>query len=257
MPDEYFKRVSTYEKNEIVDDIYISNYGECYNNTQKSFYPFQTSSINLKVNGGCFISCSRWNMTTSIFNIDNKKYEENRRLKKIEYKLNVMSFKENKQKKEMVCNNPLNIQDDSHLQIYKFEKHNLKNEYDKMLKIKSLKESELKEIESKLKILKNDLNNSNIYSNTVIYIIRPKYNNFYMYVGHTTNKENRLKQHISSTYEGETKLYRTIRDTGGWDNWEMVEIGKYNCLNKNEALKLEQSWCEKLRPNLNSVSPFA
>ena len=78
-----------------------------------------------------------------------------------------------------------------------------------------------------------------------------------MYVGHTTNKENRLKQHISSTYEGETKLYRTIGDTGGWDNWEMVEIGKYNCLNKNEALKVEQSWCEKLRPNLNSVSPFA
>ena len=41
------------------------------------------------------------------------------------------------------------------------------------------------------------------------------------------------------------------------EHWELIEIGKYECNCREDALKIEQEWCEKLRPNLNSVSPFA
>jgi predicted GIY-YIG superfamily endonuclease len=78
-----------------------------------------------------------------------------------------------------------------------------------------------------------------------------------MYVGHTTDKDRRLKEHIRSTETDNTKLYKTIRDTGGWEHWEMIVISSYVCNCKEEALKIEQEWCEKLRPNLNSISPFA
>ena len=88
-------------------------------------------------------------------------------------------------------------------------------------------------------------------------MIRQKHNNFYMYVGHTTDKDRRLKEHIRATETDNKKLYRTIRETGGWEHWELIEIGKYECNCREDALKIEQEWCEKLRPNLNSVSPFA
>ena len=88
-------------------------------------------------------------------------------------------------------------------------------------------------------------------------MIRPKHNNFYMYVGHTIDKDRRLKEHIRGTENDNKKLYKTIRDTGGWEHWEMIEIDSCACKCREEALKIEQDWCEKLRPNLNSVSPFS
>jgi predicted GIY-YIG superfamily endonuclease len=115
-------------------------------------------------------------------------------------------------------------------------------------------ETKIRDIEDKIK-QKTELNSK--YINTIIYMIRPKRNNFYMYIGHTTDKARRLKEHIRSTENDNTKLYNTIRETGGWDHWEMIEICSYECTCREDALKIEQQWCEKLRPNLNSTSPFA
>ena len=115
-------------------------------------------------------------------------------------------------------------------------------------------EIKIRAIEEKIKSITE---NDSKYKNTIIYMIRPKHNNFYMYVGHTTDKDRRLKEHIRSTECDNTKLYKTIRDTGGWEHWEMITISSYVCSCKEDALKIEQEWCEKLRPNLNSISPFA
>ena len=52
------------------------------------------------------------------------------------------------------------------------------------------------------------------------------------------------------------KIYKTIRETGGWEHWELIELASYVCECREDALKIEQEWCEKLRPNLNSNSPF-
>jgi alpha-galactosidase/6-phospho-beta-glucosidase family protein len=50
-------------------------------------------------------------------------------------------------------------------------------------------------------------------------------------------------------------VYSTIRDNGGWDNWEMIEIEKYNCNDSNEATARERHWYETLQAKLNMIYP--
>lgn len=100
---------------------------------------------------------------------------------------------------------------------------------------------------------------SNIYLNTVIYKIVCKDTSILdLYVGHTTNFFIRKKRHFSSFKDNKNKLkvYMVIREHGGWDNWEMLEIEKYPCFNSVEARKRERHWFDMLKPSLNMNSPI-
>jgi hypothetical protein len=97
------------------------------------------------------------------------------------------------------------------------------------------------------------------YSNTIIYKIYCKDSNVNeIYVGHTTNFIKRKYSHKieSNRLKNQLKIYSTIRQNGGWDNWDMVEIAKYNCKDKTEARIKEQKHFEELKANLNSCPPF-
>ena len=95
------------------------------------------------------------------------------------------------------------------------------------------------------------------YSNTIIYKICCKDENVKsIYVGHTTDFEVRKNSHKSSCKNNHLKIYKVIRENGGWDNWEMVEIARYNCKNNCEARKKEQEHFENLNADLNSSSPY-
>ena len=112
----------------------------------------------------------------------------------------------------------------------------------------------------------NDIINSHTiteyknYSNTVIYKIQCKDRNCRdIYVGHTINFVNRQvahKQCSGNVDSKNIKLYKTIMENGGWDNWEMIEIEKYNCNNLTEARIREQYYYELLNANLNSIPPY-
>ena len=52
------------------------------------------------------------------------------------------------------------------------------------------------------------------------------------------------------------KLYSTIRENGGWDNWTMVQIEEYSCNNKREAVCREEYWRVKLHAQLNMRKAF-
>ncbi len=96
------------------------------------------------------------------------------------------------------------------------------------------------------------------YSNTVVYKIHCKDAAILdTYVGHTTNFQLRQMQHkcASNNLNKQLKLYNTIRANGGWSNWEMVELNRYNCKDFTEARKKEQIHYEELNPSLNSVAP--
>ena len=70
------------------------------------------------------------------------------------------------------------------------------------------------------------------YSNTIIYKIYCKDSKFNeIYVGHTTNFIKRKYSHKinCNNLKNHFKIYDTIRQNGGWTNWSMVEIAKYNC----------------------------
>ena len=76
-----------------------------------------------------------------------------------------------------------------------------------------------------------------------------------MYVGHTTDYTRRKNNHKKDSKEFSYKLYKMIRDNGGWENWDMVEIEKYQCTDGNEARARERYYYDILSPNLNSCVP--
>jgi len=88
------------------------------------------------------------------------------------------------------------------------------------------------------------------YSKTIIYKIYCKDQSIIdVYVGHTTSFIKRKYQHKVScnNLKNKQKLYKMIRENGGWDNWEMSEIASYNCKNSFEAKIKEQEEYEYLK----------
>ena len=79
----------------------------------------------------------------------------------------------------------------------------------------------------------------------------------YEYIGSTLNFTQRKRCHkvrcnnTTSTHYN-YKVYRTIREHGGWDNWRMTEIEKYLCADKTE-LRIREEYHRKLsKLSLNS-----
>jgi hypothetical protein len=96
------------------------------------------------------------------------------------------------------------------------------------------------------------------YSNTIIYKICCKDESITdVYVGHTTNFVQRkyLHKHSCNNLDYTLKIYNVIRSNGGWDNWDMVEIAKYNCKDASEARIKEQQHYNELKASLNSCPP--
>ena len=99
------------------------------------------------------------------------------------------------------------------------------------------------------------------YSNTVIYKIFCKDPTITdVYVGHTTNFQNRLLQHktiCNKVLNNTLKVYEFIREHGGWDNWDMVEIAKYNCKDRSEATLKEHEHFVSTNSTLNTNFPVS
>lgn len=99
------------------------------------------------------------------------------------------------------------------------------------------------------------------YSDTRMYkIVCNDLNVKYTYVGHTTNFNKRKYQH-KTCFNNENiknhnvKLYNAIREFGGWDSWSMIEIEKYPCNDRQEAVARERFWYEHLNADLNVQVP--
>lgn len=97
------------------------------------------------------------------------------------------------------------------------------------------------------------------YSNTIIYRISCKDPTVSgIYVGHTTDfiKRSYAHERSSNDKNNNVLLYRTIRQYGGWDNWDMKIVDFFNCKNQTEAREKEQEYFIRLNANLNSVEPM-
>ena len=101
------------------------------------------------------------------------------------------------------------------------------------------------------------------YSTTIIYKITCKDILCQdVYIGHTTNFVQRKHSHKQGCVNEKSnnyncKLYKIIRENGGWNNWKMEIINWYNCKNSYEARKKEQEYFELFNATLNSVEPMA
>ena len=99
------------------------------------------------------------------------------------------------------------------------------------------------------------------YSKTIIYkIVCNDLNIKDCYVGHTTDFTRRKNGHKkccsnpnNNSYN--LKIYKTIRENGGIDNWTMIMIENYPCNNGDEARARERYYYETLNPTLNIQYP--
>jgi len=95
------------------------------------------------------------------------------------------------------------------------------------------------------------------YFETIIYkIVCNDLSILECYVGSTTEFTRRKHYHKCLTRTSDTRLYVFIRENGGWDNWTMVQIEEYPCMNGNEKRARERYWIETLGATLNMRKPI-
>ena len=100
------------------------------------------------------------------------------------------------------------------------------------------------------------------YSNTIIYKLCCNDTSITdIYIGHTTNISQRKHSHKICCSNQNIKNYNRfvyifIREHGGWDNWNMIQIENFNCNNKQDALIRERYWIDTLKPTLNMINPY-
>jgi hypothetical protein len=98
------------------------------------------------------------------------------------------------------------------------------------------------------------------YSKSVIYMIK-KFDdddNENVYIGSTNNFTRRKRVHKCSCNNPNSvgynmKVYQYIRENGGWDEFNMIEIQKYPCNNKDELKEREDEIMCEIKSNLNDI----
>jgi len=94
------------------------------------------------------------------------------------------------------------------------------------------------------------------YAKTIIYkLINYDYPDL-VYVGSTTNYTKRKQKHKESCFNEKSKnhnlkVYTNIRESDGWENWNMIKICDYPCNNKREAELEEDRFMMILKANMN------
>ena len=97
------------------------------------------------------------------------------------------------------------------------------------------------------------------YSKTIIYKIRCEDENITdIYIGSTTNFIKRKNMHKynctnENSKRNNLKIYKTVRESGGWKNWKMIQMEEYECNNKQQAEEREEYWRKELKAELNEL----
>lgn len=100
------------------------------------------------------------------------------------------------------------------------------------------------------------------YENSFIYkIVCNDENIKSCYVGATTGFNSRKNSHKMTCHNENApnhniKLYKFIRENGGWNNWKMVLIEEVCCENKLELSKKEREYMESLEADLNTNKAY-
>ncbi len=80
------------------------------------------------------------------------------------------------------------------------------------------------------------------------------------YNGSCCSLKDRKKNHKSkscnpSDKSYNLKVYRFIREHGGWDNWTFIQLEVFSCNSKQELVAREREIFDILKPTLNTNSP--
>ena len=92
------------------------------------------------------------------------------------------------------------------------------------------------------KLVCNDLDITDIYIGSTVCFRKRKYQH-----KHSCNNINNKRHNL--------KVYKFIRDNGGWDKWNMILVATTPCNNKLELRQFERKYYEELNATLNSDYP--
>lgn len=93
----------------------------------------------------------------------------------------------------------------------------------------------------------------------VIYVILCNDDNIFdFYIGSTDNLSRRISQHKKNTTNKSSKkywlkLYRTIRENGGFDNWNVIKLDEFETPTYNDGRIIEYDYISRLKPTLNKM----
>ena len=95
------------------------------------------------------------------------------------------------------------------------------------------------------------------YSKCCIYKIEHVNDDKLIYIGNTTNFKQRKSAHKNCCYNEKHnqynyKVYKTIRENGGWKMFKMIEIEKYPCKDRQEAERREHEIIKEYNPSMNT-----
>ena len=81
------------------------------------------------------------------------------------------------------------------------------------------------------------------------------------YIGSTADWKQRNRSHKSNCNNEKRpaynyKVYKTIRENGGWSNFKMIEIGKRDQLTLRQAEQIEEQYRVELNANMNDRRCF-
>jgi len=81
------------------------------------------------------------------------------------------------------------------------------------------------------------------------------------YIGSTVNLKNRIRVHKSdcnnpNSVRHNLKVYKFIRNNGGWKNFKFVILETKECKDEYESYVIEQSYITDLKSELNSQSSY-
>ena len=81
------------------------------------------------------------------------------------------------------------------------------------------------------------------------------------YVGSTANIKKRRTHHKNDCHNenGKTynlKIYQTIRENGGWQNWKIIEFATRDNITKREAEQIEEQYRVELKADMNMCRAF-
>lgn len=98
------------------------------------------------------------------------------------------------------------------------------------------------------------------YAKNVIYGIFSNEDNRCVYIGHTTHFAKRKSQHKAGCTKDDKikynyKLYQSIREYGGWNNFTMKLIEEYPCKTMQEAITREFFNFQIFNPSFNTCVP--
>jgi hypothetical protein len=95
------------------------------------------------------------------------------------------------------------------------------------------------------------------YSKTIIYKIQHQDLLELLYIGHTTDFVKRKSQHricvyMESSRKYNYRLYKMIRENGGWESFSMIQVKEFSCSNSREASAEEDKCMTELKATLNA-----